>query len=236
MDIKTAKMIFYVGTISSAVLFLGLTYDTHRQFAALTHADKLSDEVVAGKRVFQKHNCNDCHTILGFGGYYAPDLTKVYSRRGEAYIRRILKEPEVVLSKSFRKMPQQHLTDQEIDRLVAFFAWVDGIDTHNWPPQDARRQKRAALRTVAGTGLSLGAAVFKENQCFECHKLGGVGGNVGPALDDVGARLTPEQIRQQIVDPTSLHPNSSMPPYNELSESELQALVDFLSKQVGGSK
>jgi hypothetical protein len=32
----------------------------------LTHASQLSAEVVAGKRVWQKYNCNDCHTILGF--------------------------------------------------------------------------------------------------------------------------------------------------------------------------
>ncbi|MFN2128464.1 MAG: cytochrome C, partial [Anaerolineales bacterium] len=78
MSEKSAKIIFYGGTLISAILFLYLTFDTHRQVGVLTHADKLSENVVAGKRVFQKYNCNDCHTILGFGGYYAPDLTKVY--------------------------------------------------------------------------------------------------------------------------------------------------------------
>ncbi|MGQ9834912.1 MAG: c-type cytochrome [Thermoanaerobaculaceae bacterium] len=37
---------------------------------------------MAGKRAFEKYNCNDCHTILGFGGYYAPDLTRAYQRLG----------------------------------------------------------------------------------------------------------------------------------------------------------
>jgi nitric oxide reductase subunit C len=82
MRAKTAKWIFYLGTLISLVIFLGLTIDTHRQVQTLTNADKLSEQVVAGKRVWQKYNCNDCHTILGFGGYYAPDMTKVYWRRG----------------------------------------------------------------------------------------------------------------------------------------------------------
>ena len=94
MTKKTAFRIFLIGTLSSAAVFLWATYDTHRQVAALSHADKLSDRVVAGKKVFERHNCNDCHTILGFGGYYAPDLTKVVQRVGADGIRYRVKSPE----------------------------------------------------------------------------------------------------------------------------------------------
>src|SRR5574340_666643 len=100
MTKKTAFWIFFWGTVSSAVIFLWLTWDTHRQVKALSHVDKLSDQVVAGKRAFEKYNCNDCHTILGFGAYYAPDLTRVYSRAGEDWIRRRLEHPEIALSSS----------------------------------------------------------------------------------------------------------------------------------------
>src|SRR5512133_3043946 len=124
MTKKTAFWIFLVGTLSSAILFLGLTVDTHRQVAALSHADKLSENVVAGKRTFQKYNCNDCHTILGFGGYYAPDLTRVVRRVGEEGIRFRVSDPAAAFAKSFRKMPRQRVTTAEIDGLVAFFTWV----------------------------------------------------------------------------------------------------------------
>src|SRR5512141_149440 len=108
MTDRTAKTIFWVGTLSSAVLFLALTWDTHKQFSALTHADRLSEQVVSGKHAFQKHNCNDCHTILGFGAYYAPDLTKVMDRVGEDGIRYRLKDPAKAFAASWRKMPNQH--------------------------------------------------------------------------------------------------------------------------------
>ncbi len=235
MSTKLAKWIFYVGTISSAVLFLFLTWDTHRQIGTLTHADRLSDEVVAGKRVFQKYNCNDCHTILGFGGYYAPDLTKVYQRRGESYIRRALAQPEVLFAKSFRKMPQQNLSSEEIDKLVAFFRWVNDINTNDWPPQDSKKRRKSGVnRLLESATMSLGAALFKENNCFDCHSLKGVGGDTGPALDDVGSRLTLDRIKQQIRNPEALNPDSEMPAYPDLSESDLQALADFLLKQKGG--
>ena len=50
MSHRTAKLIFWIGTLLSLVLFLALTVDTTRQFAALTHADKLDERVVSGKR------------------------------------------------------------------------------------------------------------------------------------------------------------------------------------------
>ncbi|SYZ71811.1 Cytochrome c class I [Candidatus Zixiibacteriota bacterium] len=234
MSTKTAKWIFYAGTLSSALLFLILTFDTHRQVAALTHADRLSDEVVAGKHVFQKYNCNDCHTILGFGGYYAPDLTRVYSRRGEKYIRGIITQPELTLANSFRKMPHQNVSPEEIDKLLAFFQWVDGIDNNNWPPQDEKsRRSSETARLMGGTDLSPGAALFKSNNCITCHKIGGVGGDAGPALDAIGSRLDRTAIRKQITDPQSLRANSDMPAYPDLSAGDLKALVDFLVKQKG---
>src|SRR4030043_1096693 len=91
---KGAKLIFWIGTLSSLILFLVLTVDTHRQVKVLTHAENLSEQVVQGKRVWQKYNCNDCHTILGFGGYYAPDMTRVVQRVGADGIRYRGKSPE----------------------------------------------------------------------------------------------------------------------------------------------
>src|SRR5512147_2859565 len=94
MSKKAAFWIFIFGTASSAILFLVLTWDTHRQVEALSHVDKLSAQVIEGKRIFEKYNCNDCHTILGFGGYYAPDLTRVVQRVGEEGIRFRVNSPE----------------------------------------------------------------------------------------------------------------------------------------------
>lgn len=105
MSEKIAKWIFWAGTLLSLALFLALTVDTNAQFAALTHADKLDDQVVAGKRAFEHRNCNDCHTILGFGGYYAPDLTRAFKRIGEDGIRRRLEQPEAAFATSCRRRP-----------------------------------------------------------------------------------------------------------------------------------
>ncbi len=230
MSRKTAFRIFLWGTVVSAAVFLWLTFDTHRQVEALSHVDRLSDQVVAGKRVFQKYNCNDCHTILGFGAYYAPDLTRVVSRVGEDGIRYRLRDPGKAFANSWRKMPNQGVTEAEIADLVAFFRWVDGINNNDWPPQDSKaRLSRSEQRMVAGAGLSPGAAVFQTKGCMNCHSLHGTGGTFGPALDTIGRSLSVEDIEHYVRDPKSRNPQANMPPQKELNDRELEAVARFLA-------
>jgi len=225
MSGRTARLIFYLGTLTSLVLFLGLTADTHRQIVALTHVDQLSDTVVAGKRVWHKYNCNDCHTILGFGSYYAPDLTKVYWRRGADGIKAVVRNPEKFTT--WRKMPRQNVSDQELDQLVSFLKWTSDIENNDWPPQD-RKFRGAAGRAVA-LGVSPGAVLFREKGCFACHSLYGTGGDAGPELTRVGSRLPYERIERVLADPVAVNPEATMPPPG-LSPEERNTLAQFLAE------
>ncbi len=227
---KGAKGIFWVGTLISLILFLGLTVDTHQQVKVLTHADNLTEQVVEGKRVWQKYNCNDCHTILGFGGYYAPDMTKVYKRIGKQGIQETVKKPEIVLAKSWRKMPQQNLKEKEVEDLVAFFKWVSEIDTNDWPPQDSGKVSPSSIRRMVATvGVSPGAALFKEKGCFGCHKIGGTGGDSGPPMEGVGSKYDSAKLAQYIFDPTSVDPKSKMGKQISLTQDQAQQIAQFLT-------
>ena len=69
-----------------------------------------------------------------------------------------------------------------------------------------------------------GAVVFQAKQCRNCHALGHVGGQRGPALDDVSTRLTEDQLIRQV-----LQGGGNMPAYGKnLSPPEVTALVKFL--------
>jgi nitric oxide reductase subunit C len=231
MTKKLAFWIFVIGTVSSAILFLGLTWDTHRQVEALSHVDKLSDNVVEGKRTFEKYNCNDCHTILGFGAYYAPDLTKVVRRIGEDGIRFRVKNPEKALAASWRKMPNLNVSDAEIVNLLAFFTWIGNVDNNDWPPQDSKqRLSRSEERMVAGAGVSPGAAVFQARGCMNCHSLHGTGGTFGPALDTIGRTLDRDQIEHYIRNPKAVNPKAVMPPQTTLSDKEFEEVAGFLAQ------
>jgi nitric oxide reductase subunit C len=230
MTKKIAFWIFLLGTVSSAILFLAATWDTHRQVTVLSNADKLDDRVVAGKRAFEKYNCNDCHTILGFGAYYAPDLTRVVQRIGEEGVRYRIKSPEKAFANSWRKMQNVHASDAEIADMVAFFKWVGEVNNNDWPPQDSKKRlSRGEQAMVASVGVSPGAAVFQTKGCMNCHSLHGTGGTFGPALDTVGRRMTTEEIERYIRDPKTVNPKAMMPPQKELTNRELQEAAKFLS-------
>ncbi|MGI4829538.1 MAG: cytochrome b N-terminal domain-containing protein [Janthinobacterium lividum] len=69
-----------------------------------------------------------------------------------------------------------------------------------------------------------GANVFQEKQCRNCHSIGGLGGQRGPALDDVATRLTEDQLIRQV-----LLGGGNMPAYGStLTPPETTALVRFL--------
>jgi len=220
-----SKAVFWIGTLTSAALFLGLTYDTQREFDRLTHADALDEQVVAGKRAFEARNCNDCHTILGFGGYYAPDLTRAYVRIGADGIRRRLEHPEQAFRDSYRKMPQQRLGEAEIADLVHFLRWVDGIENNDWPPQDSqRRWKRSTERLLAGGLLSPGAALLKQESCLGCHALGDGGERVGPRLEWIGGKRDAAWIAGLLQEPERLQPGTPMPAFGHLSEAQRRTI------------
>jgi ubiquinol-cytochrome c reductase cytochrome b subunit len=69
-----------------------------------------------------------------------------------------------------------------------------------------------------------GALVFQVKQCRNCHSLGELGGQRGPALDSVAVRLTQDQLVRQVI-----QGGGNMPSYGKnLSPAETTALVAFL--------
>ena len=73
-----------------------------------------------GKAIFEQHNCESCHQLFGLGGYLGPELTTVISdpTRGALYAR-------AMLHAGGTRMPDFHFSEQEIDALIAYLAYVD---------------------------------------------------------------------------------------------------------------
>ena len=93
MTKRGTRLFFLGGTLAATLVLLVLTVDSHRQFPRLTHAERITPAVIAGKHVWHRKNCINCHTLLGEGAYYAPDLTKITQQRGVPISRRSSKIP-----------------------------------------------------------------------------------------------------------------------------------------------
>jgi nitric oxide reductase subunit C len=128
-----ARNIFYGGATFFFLLFLALTFDTVQNLPKRDHRENITDSVVRGKHIWETRNCIGCHTLLGEGAYFAPELGNVYKRRGGEFIKAWIKA-QPTGAPGRRQMPQFNLTDQELDDMVAFLKWTSEINTNNWPP------------------------------------------------------------------------------------------------------
>lgn len=130
-----ARIFFLGGTILTFLIFLGLTWTSlSKEIPQRTHEENLSPQVVAGKHLWEANNCMGCHTILGEGAYYAPELTKVIERRGPEYVKVVLTS-KIPWQPRGRKMVAYGFSDKEAEDLIAFFKWIGETDLNNFPPK-----------------------------------------------------------------------------------------------------
>ena len=119
---SAARAFFLGGTAVCSLVFVGLTVDTFGRIPEQTRAAAITPEVVRGKELWEAKNCMGCHTIFGEGAYYAPELTKVYERRGPDFIRAMLRDPEAMYPGQ-RRMQNYHFDERQIEDLLAFLKW-----------------------------------------------------------------------------------------------------------------
>ncbi|MDH6268191.1 nitric oxide reductase subunit C [Rhizobium sp. SG_E_25_P2] len=140
-----ARNVFYGGSAFFFAIFIGLTAHSH-YYMRTTSTDEstLTSAVERGKRVWEKNACINCHTLLGEGAYFAPELGNVWTRMGgdddvettrETFKAWMAAQPSGIEGR--RQMPQFHLNDQELNDLSEFLRWTSKIKTQKWPPNEA---------------------------------------------------------------------------------------------------
>lgn len=221
-----AKTFFLVGTALCAGAFILLTIDTLSQIPKLTNQQNMTASVVRGKHLWDRNNCMGCHTLLGEGAYYAPELTKVYERRGQQFITAMLTDPESVYPGQ-RKMVKYNFTDEEKTDLVAFFKWIGEMDLNGFPAKPVLGQ--VALAAGEPTAKRADRPQVFNQMCVACHSIGGQGGNVGPALDGIGSKRDSAFLTAWLENPLALKADSKMPKL-PLSKAEISELTAFLSQ------
>jgi len=111
-------------------------------FGRVLSDDEAEALVRHGKLTIQSRNCMNCHTLLGNGAYYAPDLTKAWldPASGSEAVREELMLAFLVdpttNARTFgsgRRMPHLGLSDEEARAVVAYLKWMATIDTNGFP-------------------------------------------------------------------------------------------------------
>ncbi|WP_338547834.1 c-type cytochrome [Roseovarius phycicola] len=140
-----ARNIFYGGSLCFIAIFVGLSIHSHRYIVTTSTADaELTEAVAEGKKVWERHACINCHTLLGEGAYFAPEVGNVMERWG------VLDDPEAAFEvldgwmssqpsgiEGRRQMPNFGLSEEDTRNLAEFLLWTNKIKTQDWPPNDA---------------------------------------------------------------------------------------------------
>ncbi len=104
--------------------------------------------------------------------------------------------------------------------------WIEGKRVPWSPDFNAKPLPIQVIGATSGP-IYRGAQLFHVKGCEFCHAIGDYGGHRGPALTDVGDRLTPDEMTWRI-----LNGGTNMPAFGgNLTPEELNSLVAFLQSR-----
>ncbi|MCB9987834.1 MAG: cytochrome c [Rhodospirillales bacterium] len=141
---SAARNIFYGGSVFFLVILIGLVVHSHLYIInESTDSTTLTASVERGKRIWEDNACINCHTLLGEGAYFAPELGDVCKRFGgadyggaESIAAFIAAQPSGIEGR--RQMPNFNLSEDELVDIANFLCWAGTIDTKGWPPRGSQ--------------------------------------------------------------------------------------------------
>ena len=175
----------------------------------------------AGKLIRDLH-CFSCHQINGRGGDMAPDLTWEGSSVQEPWLEGFLRNPNTLRPALIRRMPKFNLSDSEIKTLSGYI-----MSVYQTPEFDQDSEPAKADTATIERGRQL---FYSKYACQSCHiaDYKTDKGYIGPALADVGSRLTPTWILHYLTNPQKLRPGT-LEPDQHISDDDARDLSAFLS-------
>jgi len=184
-----------------------------------------------GAGLFMTQACYGCHAITGISeGTLGVELTVVGSKWPLEYLEESLLDPKANNRESL--MPTMALSEDEVKALVIYLKSLTGENLVAGPVTTLIAEKEWIARKAPEVDISYasGERLFTAKACNACHLINGSGGQIGPELSTVGRRRSQAWIIEHFRDPRALVAGSIMPNFR-FSETELEALAEFLSQQ-----
>jgi cytochrome c2 len=166
--------------------------------------------VIAGSGYFRSLHCDSCHNLIVGTPKPGPTLGLTGIHHPRDWVLGHFNEESHAggdgHDSSSLSMPQRNA-------LVIFVASV----------------KPEFLQTLSAISpeFSDGAQAFVANACASCHRVNGIGGDIGPPLNGLANRRSEAWVRAHFASPRKLSPGSIMPPYH-LAQKEERDLIIYL--------
>ncbi|PLX44254.1 MAG: cytochrome C [Hyphomicrobiales bacterium] len=145
---SAARNIFYGGSLFFLFLLIALVAHSHFYITGTsTDESTLSAEVLRGKKVWEHNACIDCHTILGEGAYFAPELGNACNRMDGDDEKFVMSDGKQAImdwieaqptgTPGRRQMPNFNLSKEDLSAVASFLCWTTTIKTKGWPPKES---------------------------------------------------------------------------------------------------
>lgn len=165
---------------------------------------------------FGDKQCGICHSINGFGGRVAPDLSGGHpGTPAMGWLAAVLWNHGPGMWRQIRKKndPYPQLNSQEMADILAFLYQASSIDRAGDP--------------------GAGQRVFDEKGCVRCHSVGGTGGQSAPELSKIAAgsnsntwTLTMFNHAGSMIAPIT----STLGQWPQFTGSEMNDLIAYVSR------
>ena len=184
-----------------------------------------------GEAIFRSQQCVGCHNhsqISAANRQLAPDLTGLGDRVQPEWLKEYLKKSHAIRPFGYQpgsgsRMPDFRLTDAEAETIAAYLLTV----------KSSRRLPEIPFEITPLSGFSMNKTTQLLNEklpCIGCHTIGETGGKIGPNLNSVNLRLTPDYLWAIISDPQAVLPHNHMPKI-PMPESWRENIFKFLHQQ-----
>jgi putative heme-binding domain-containing protein len=165
--------------------------DQSTQQAPVMSASPDAAAMAEGQALF-RGLCSGCHGGAGRGGK-GPDLTDHRWIHGSTD-RDITQVIQNGVPKTTMKRLGDALKPDQIRKLIAYIRSL------------ARATGEVAWKPYIAGDPQAGRKLFFDTQgkgqCAKCHRVGGEGGRIGPALDRIASRRAPEFLMESILQPS----------------------------------
>jgi ubiquinol-cytochrome c reductase cytochrome b subunit len=166
---------------------------------------RIEPELIAGLGYFHSSHCDSCHNLLTGFPKPGPNL-------GASPVH----HPKEWLVQHFTKPGTGAAAPLGLPQLNALSLFVENQNAQS-----------AALLQGMSLPFVRGAQVYVAGACASCHMVNGIGGGVGPRLNGLANRRTPEWVEKHFLNPARLSPGSNMPAYR-FKTDERDALIVYL--------
>jgi mono/diheme cytochrome c family protein len=160
---------------------------------------------------------------------YPPEMRNAYRvfsvKCGECHVLDTSLKPNfspaqwTIEIKRMQAMASSHISDKEAKTILDFL---------NYDESHRKAQLKSTASSPTADSGSPGRQFYAAQGCDSCHSIAGKGGNAGPSLTDVGARLSRDQLVQVVHGMKAGKADSAMPPLPDMTDQQMNELVDFL--------